>query len=89
MPTVTVFTPTFNRGNLLHRVYESLCAQTYKDFEWLIIDDGSSDNTRDVVWNFAKISPFPIRYYYHENQGKALSINKGLSLVTIGASKKL
>jgi glycosyltransferase involved in cell wall biosynthesis len=49
MPTLTVFTPTYNRAHTLVRTYESLCRQTNKDFEWLIIDDGSSDNTRELV----------------------------------------
>ena len=40
---ITVFTPTYNRGNLLNRLYESLCKQTYKDFEWVIVDDGSTN----------------------------------------------
>jgi len=45
----TVFTPTFNRKNTLHRVYDSLCLQTLQDFEWLIVDDGSDAGTRDIV----------------------------------------
>jgi len=45
----TVFTPTYNRANTLSRVYESLKAQTFRDFEWLIVDDGSTDSTRDIV----------------------------------------
>lgn len=45
----TVFTPTYNRANVLHRVYESLCAQTFRNFEWLIVDDGSTDNTYELV----------------------------------------
>ncbi len=49
---ITVFTPTYNRGHLLQRLYESLCHQTFKDFEWLIVDDGSTDNTADVVKPF-------------------------------------
>ena len=45
----TVFTPTFNRAALLPRLYESLCRQTFRDFEWVIVDDGSTDNTAAVV----------------------------------------
>ena len=48
-PTLTVFTPTFNRAYTLHLCYESLKRQTCKDFVWLIIDDGSTDNTRELV----------------------------------------
>ena len=47
----TIFTPTFNRGNLLQELYESLLRQTFKDFEWIIVDDGSTDNTEEIVKN--------------------------------------
>jgi glycosyltransferase involved in cell wall biosynthesis len=49
---ITVFTPAYNRGHLLHRVYESLCKQTFRDFEWVVVDDGSKDDTRSVVEKF-------------------------------------
>ena len=49
---ITVFTPTYNRAHLLPRLYESLCKQTFKDFEWVIVDDGSTDETRKVIENF-------------------------------------
>ena len=78
--TYTVFTPTFNRANTLHRVYESLKAQTFKDFEWIIVDDGSKDDTETVVKNFIENSNFPITYTYQENQGKHIAWNKGVSL---------
>ena len=51
---ITVFTPTYNREKSISRVYESLKKQTYKNFEWLIIDDGSIDNTKDVIEKFKK-----------------------------------
>ena len=47
--TLTIFTPAYNRAHTIGRTYESLCRQTCKDFEWLIIDDGSSDNTHELV----------------------------------------
>lgn len=50
---ITVFTPAYNRAHLLPRLYESLCKQTYKDFEWVIVDDGSTDDTRSVVEEFS------------------------------------
>lgn len=69
----TVFTPTYNRAHTLHRVFESLLAQTFQDFEWLIVDDGSSDATRDLVNSWQ--APFPIRYIYKENGGKHTAFN--------------
>ena len=69
MKTLTIFTPTYNRAHTLERTYNSLCQQTCKDFEWLIIDDGSTDNTREVVEKWICNSDFKIRYIYQENQG--------------------
>ncbi len=67
--TLTVFTPAYNRAHTLGRTYESLCRQTCQDFEWLIVDDGSSDITRDLVERWIKENKIPIRYIYQENQG--------------------
>ena len=66
----TVFTPTYNRAHTLHRVYDSLCAQTLRDFEWLVIDDGSTDGTADLIANWAKSADFPIRYFKQEHSGR-------------------
>lgn len=76
---VTIFTPTYNRGDKLRRVYESLIAQTNYDFEWLIIDDGSSDNTETVVKSFDQ-SFFQIVYEKKENGGKHTAYNRALEL---------
>ena len=67
---ITVFTPTYNRAYTIHKCYESLKRQTCKDFEWLIIDDGSTDNTRELieVW-INETTEFKISYIYQENQG--------------------
>lgn len=76
----TVFTPTYNRAHTLHRVYDSLKDQTFRDFEWLIVDDGSTDNTRDLVAEWRKQAWFPIRYEYQENKGKPAAFNHGVDL---------
>lgn len=79
MKRVTVFTPTYNREDSLPRLYESLRRQTCFDFEWLIIDDGSTDHTPSIVHNFQeKDNMFPIRYYQKENGGKHTAINYGV-----------
>lgn len=69
MKTLTVFTPAYNRAHLLPRLYESLCRQTSDDFEWLLIDDGSSDHTKELVAQWSKENRIVIRYIYQENQG--------------------
>lgn len=76
--TFTVFTPTFNRARTLHKVYDSLRAQTFKDFEWLIVDDGSTDNTRGLIEKWRSEAEFPIRYFYQENRGKHIAFNEGV-----------
>ncbi len=77
---ITVFTPTYNRAKLLPRLFESLCAQTCMDFEWLIVDDGSTDNTEEVVGSFIKApkQSFPMQYIKKENGGKHTAINLGV-----------
>ncbi len=69
MAMLTVFTPAYNRAHTLKRTYDSLCRQTCKDFCWLIIDDGSTDNTRQVVKEWIDDRVIPIRYIYQQNQG--------------------
>ena len=76
----TVFTPTYNRAHTLHRVYESLKAQTFEDFEWLIVDDGSTDETNRLVEQWQKDAWFPIRYVYQENKGKHAAFNHGVRI---------
>lgn len=78
---ITVFTPTYNRGYILSNLYRSLLRQSFHDFEWLIVDDGSADNTRELVQDWIhRYNSFPIRYYYQENGGKCRAINHGLML---------
>jgi glycosyltransferase involved in cell wall biosynthesis len=74
----TVFTATYNRASTLHRVYESLKTQTCRDFEWLIVDDGSTDNTCKIVEQWQQENFFPIRYIYQANQGKHIAFNRGV-----------
>lgn len=69
MKTLTVFTPTYNRAHTLPRTYKSLCCQTSNDFEWLVVDDGSTDNTREMVNIWIRENKIPIRYIYKENGG--------------------
>lgn len=81
MPTLTIFTPTYNRATTLHLCYESLCRQTCKDFTWLVIDDGSTDNTRELVEPWQKEGKIPIRYFYQENQGMHGAHNAAYRLI--------
>ncbi|MFC4320721.1 glycosyltransferase family 2 protein [Litchfieldia salsa] len=80
-PTLTVFTPTFNRAYTLHLGYESLKRQTFKDFVWLIIDDGSTDDTRELVENWIKEKIVPIRYHYQDNLGMHGAHNAAYELI--------
>ncbi len=74
----TVFTPTYNRVHTLPRVYESLKRQTFRNFEWLVVDDGSTDNTHELVENWQKENLFPIRYFWQENAHKKTAHNRGI-----------
>ena len=74
----TVLTPTYNRAHTLERVYQSLCEQQFKDFEWLVVDDGSTDNTRNKIETWQVDSPFPIRYVWQTNQHKKTAFNTGV-----------
>lgn len=69
MKLLTIFTPTYNRKHTIGRTYKSLCEQTCDDFEWLVVDDGSTDNTRELVEGWIKENIIPIRYIYQQNQG--------------------
>lgn len=78
---ITVFTPTYNRAYIIENLYRSLQRQSYSDFEWLVVDDGSTDETENL---FARIcaeeNPFSVRYHRKENGGKCSAINQGLEL---------
>jgi len=74
----TICTPTYNRVHTLTRVFESLQNQTFKNFEWVIIDDGSNDGTKSLIDGFLTKSTFNIKYFYKENGGKHRAINFGI-----------
>lgn len=76
---ITVFTPTYNRAHLLVRLYESLCAQRFTDFEWVIVDDGSTDGTASLVQGFIAERRIDIKYLSQRNGGKHRAINHGVS----------
>ena len=78
---ITIFTPCYNRGQFLPQLYESILVQKDTNFEWLIVDDGSTDNTKAIVESFIAENKMPISYYYKTNGGKHTAIN--LSLIHI------
>ncbi len=80
IPTLTVFTPSYNRAHTLVRTYESLCRQTSKDFEWLIVDDGSTDCTEELVFSWlANNNDFRIRYIKKDNGGLFTGYNTAIA----------
>ena len=80
-PVLTVFTPTYNRAYTLHLCYESLKRQTYKEFIWLIIDDGSTDNTKELVDSWVLEDLVTIHYHYQTNQGMHGAHNTAYELI--------
>jgi glycosyltransferase involved in cell wall biosynthesis len=78
----SVVTPTFNRAETLNRPYESLRAQTISDFEWLVVDDGSTDRTASLVREWQGTASFPIRYFHQTNCGKHVAFNRAVREAT-------
>lgn len=74
---LSIITPSFNRGNLLPECFRSLCKQSYKNFEWIIVDDGSTDNTSEIVRTF-RSDDFPVVYLKKENGGKHTALNTAM-----------
>jgi len=81
MKTITVFTPTFNRAYCLKQCYDSLVQQTNQDFLWLIIDDGSSDNTKELIDSWVVENKITIQYHYQNNQGMHGGHNSAYDLI--------
>jgi len=81
---ISILTPTYNRANLLKNLYISLIENSKYDgdIEWLIMDDGSTDNTQEVIKEFIKENKIDIKYYIQENQGKMKAINNLIQYVT-------
>lgn len=78
---ITVFTPTYNRGYIIKNLYKSLQKQSFNDFEWIVVDDGSTDNTEELFEVFQRENnTFPITYVKVKNGGKHRAINKGVKL---------
>ncbi|WP_416433964.1 glycosyltransferase family 2 protein [Priestia megaterium] len=81
MKKLTVFTPTYNRAYCIHQCYESLKRQTCKDFIWLIIDDGSTDNTKGIVKGWIDENIIQIKYHWQDNQGMHGAHNTAYELI--------
>lgn len=75
---VSVLTPTRNRAYILPRLYESLATQTYRNFEWLVLDDGSTDGTAELVGTWMSQGRLTIRYFRQEHRGKHVALNRGI-----------
>lgn len=81
MSSITIITPTYNRADLLPRLYESLLAQTNTDFEWLVIDDGSQDGTGELLQQYLQEGRIPVYYEKQPNAGKHTALNRGIAQI--------
>lgn len=79
-PIITVFTPTFNRASHLIKLYDSLVNQSFPYYEWIIVDDGSNDDTAEVVARFRAENRVKVSYHFQQNSGKHIAINRGVEL---------
>lgn len=81
-PLLTIFTPTYNRAHTLSRLYDSLCKEKAQNFIWLVVDDGSTDNTMTLINKWKDENRIPIKYHYQTNQGKPSAHNYGVRNAT-------
>ena len=81
MSSITILTPTYNRAGLLPRLYESLFRQTNKDFEWLVIDDGSADGTEMLIRQYCQNDAVKVSYEKQANAGKHTALNRGIARI--------
>ena len=82
MALVTIITPTYNRKEKLADLFESLQKQNNKNFEWLVVDDGSVDGTENRVMQFKEVAQFPVRYIRKSNGGKHTALNLGIKHIS-------
>lgn len=82
MKKLAVLTPTYNRSGYLKILFDSLCCQTDMDFEWWVVDDGSTDETRQIVQECQAQAGFPVHYIYKENGGKHTALNVAIPQIT-------
>lgn len=79
---ITVLTPSYNRGDLLKNLYQSLREQIFDDFEWIVVDDGSTDSTSEIITHFKEDKKIVIKYIKQSNGGKHTAINAGVKIST-------
>lgn len=82
--SITVITPAYNRAELLPRLYESLLRQTVQDFEWLVVDDGSTDDTGGLIEQYRRQKRIRIIYVKQMNGGKHTALNRGIATIRSG-----
>jgi len=76
----TVFTPVYNRRDTIHRVWDSLLAQTFRDFEWVVVDDGSEDGVGELLADYRTTAPFPMKVLTQANRGKHVAWNRAIEI---------